>query len=104
MADEKLEIDILINAADSAKSVKDLKQSIRDLENAAIEAGVSGNDNLAKKYAAAAGEAKDKIGDLKDEIRSLGGAAEKLGAVANVGASIAGGFAAAQGAAAALSI
>jgi hypothetical protein len=100
MAEEKIEIDILINAADSAKSVKELKQAVKDLESATLQAAESGDTNLARKYGAAAAEAKDKVEDLREEINSMKGAAEKIGAVANVGRTIAGGFAAAQGAAA----
>jgi len=100
MADESLEIDIKINAAESANSVSELKKSIRDLTSAAIAAGNAGDDALAQKYTIAAGQAKDKIGDLNQAINSVQGSAEKLGAITGIGQSIAGGFAAAQGAAA----
>lgn len=100
MADESLEIDLKINASESAQSVKELKQSIKDLQDAAIAAGDSGDDALAQKYVNAAGAARDKMGDLNEAINAVRGTSDKLAAIGNIGQSIAGGFAAAQGAAA----
>lgn len=100
MAEEQIGIDLVINAAESANSVAELKKSITDLQSAAIAAGNAGDDALANKYIAAAGAARDKIGDLNEAINATKGAADKLGAITNIGQSIAGGFAAAQGAAA----
>ncbi len=100
MADESLNIDIKIQAAAGANSVAELKKSIKDLQDAAVAAGNAGDDALASKYVNAAGQARDKIGDLNDAINATKGSADKLGAISNIGQSIAGGFAAAQGAAA----
>ena len=100
MADEVIAIKISVDAADSANSVKDLKKAIKDLENAALSAGNAGDEALSRKYAAAAGAAKDKMADFKKEIAGVQDAGSKLGAIANVGATIASGFQAAQGAAA----
>jgi len=93
-------LDIKVNSGTSVNSVKDLKAQIKELESAALAAGNAGDEALARKYAAAAGEAKDQLADFKNEIKSVQDAGSKLGAIANVGATIASGFQAAQGAAA----
>ena len=100
MADKTVTFELLIDASKSATSIGDIKKSIKDLSNAALEAGAAGNDALATKLTAAAGKAKDKIVDFKNELNATSDAGSKLGAVAKVGQTIAGGFAAAQGAAA----
>lgn len=98
--EEQIGIDITINAAESAKSVSDLKKSIRDLESAALKAGAAGNEALADKYVKAAGAAKSKIVQLKDDINDVTIGANKMQAITGVASTIAGGFAAATGAAA----
>ena len=100
MADKTVTFELLIDASKSATSIGDIKKSIKDLSNAALEAGAAGNDALATKLTAAAGMAKDKIVDFKNELNATSDAGSKLGAIAKVGQTIAGGFAAAQGAAA----
>lgn len=100
MAEEVIALKVSLDAADSANSVRDLKKAIKELENAALEAGNKGDEALSRKYAAAAGAAKDKMADFKKEIQGVSDAGSKLGAIANVGATIASGFQAAQGAAA----
>lgn len=93
-------LEIKVNSGSSVNSVKDLKNEIKALESAALAAAKAGDDALARKYASAAGEAKDQLADFKNEIKSVQDAGSKLGAIANVGATIASGFQAAQGAAA----
>lgn len=94
MAD-KVAIDLLINAAGAAKSVKELKQSVKDLKNAALEVG-EGSKDFARLTNAAA-EAQDQMNDLGDAVRALDKG--NLGQnVARIGSTIAGGFQAAQGA------
>ena len=100
MAEEVIALKVSLDAADSANSVRDLKKAIKDLENAALEAGNKGDEALSRKYAAAAGAAKDKMADFKKEIQGVSDAGSKLGAIANVGATIASGFQAAAGASA----
>ena len=100
MADEVVSLELDVNVADGAKSVADLKKSIKDLQNAAFAAGEAGDEALSKKYIDAAGAAKDKIGDLKRAIDAAQDSGSKLGAISKVGATIASGFQAAQGAAA----
>lgn len=94
MAD-KVAIDLLINAAESAKSVKDLKQSMKDLKNAALEVGEGSKDFV--RLAGAASEAKQRMDDLNDAVRALDSG--DLGQnISRIGSTIAGGFQAAQGA------
>jgi len=78
MASNKtIEIDVLVNTADSANSLKDIKGSIKELQNAALAVGEGGEgfDKLTKKSA----QLKDKLDDLKDSTMSLkGSGVEKL--------------------------
>ena len=98
MADETIGIDIILNAGEAATSVKELRQSIKDLQGAALKAGAEGNDALASKFTAAAGKARDRVADLNKEINVLQDTGSKLGALTAVGRNLAGGFAAAAGA------
>lgn len=100
MADETIAISIDVNVADSAKSVGDLKKSIKDLKNAALEAEAQGNKTLADAYVKAAGKATDKLGDLNKQVQNLSSDTKKLDGAIGVIQGLAGGFAAAQGAAA----
>lgn len=97
---EDVALKIRLDAAESAKSVSDLKKSIIDLKNGALEAAAAGNSALSAAYTQGAAKAKDKINDLNKEIDILGDSGSKIQAVAKVGSVIAQGFAAAQGAAA----
>lgn len=100
MADETVALDLKIQAAQSAKSVSELKQSLKDLKNAVLEAEAAGNKALANTYRKAAGEAADKLGDLNQQVKNLASDTKRLDAFVGIGQGIAGGFAAAQGAAA----
>jgi len=92
---EKVALDLLINAADSAKTVGEIKQSIKDIKNEMLKVGE--NSAEFKKLANAAAQAKDKLEDTQDAIAALDPG--KLGtAFTNLGSKIAGGFQAAQGA------
>ena len=68
---KKVQIDLLINAANSAKTVGDLKKAIKDLKSAAVEAG-EGSIEF-NKYITAAGEAKDKMDQLNESVEALAG-------------------------------
>lgn len=96
----EIALEVKVNSGSSVNAVKDLKKEIRDLESLSLQAAEAGDNALARKYSAAAGAAKDKISDLKAEVGALQDAGSKLGTIAKVGATIASGFAAAQGAAA----
>ncbi|MEI7802725.1 MAG: hypothetical protein WCI97_08795 [Bacteroidota bacterium] len=101
MAEKKeVVLEILIDASNSAKTVGELKKSIKDLQSAALTAGEQGNKSLADQYINAAGEAKDKINDLNQAIKNAGSDTRKLDGLVQIGSGIASGFAAAQGAAA----
>lgn len=100
MADEEIGIDLLLNSGAAATSVKELKQSIRDLQSEALKAGAAGDDALAAKFTSAAGKARDRMADLNKEINASQDTGSKLGAITGVARSLAGGFAGAAGAAA----
>lgn len=101
MAEKKVvAIEVLIDASASAKTVGDLKKSIKDLQSAALQAGEAGDKALADQYIKAAGAAKDKINDLNQAIKNTASDTRKLDGLVQIGAGIASGFAAAQGAAA----
>lgn len=77
MAEDKIQLDIIINTADSANSIGDIKKSIKELNNAALTVGAGGKgfDALTKKAA----DLKDKLEDLNDSTKSLKGTGiEKL--------------------------
>lgn len=94
---EKIAVDLLINATESARTVKELKQNLKDLKNAALEVG-EGSKEFAK-ITAAASQAKDRLDDLNEGINRIN--PENLGAsFARLGTGIASGFQAATGAAA----
>ena len=100
MADEVVSLELDVNVADGAKSVADLKKNIKELKDAALQAGESGNTALAQKYTAAAAKARDRVNDLNKAVASLEDAGSKLGAFTKLGGTIASGFQAATGAAA----
>lgn len=95
MANEKIEIDVLIKAADSAKTVNELKKALKDLKSAALDAG-QGSEAF-NKYTKAAALAGDRIDDVNESIRALN-PDKKIGAFISLRRSIAGSFAAAIGA------
>lgn len=92
------EISFRINTGDSVKSLSDLKKEFKE-----IQKQLSGLTPDTKEYIQALkdlGAVKDEIGDLKDEINAFAGADKKIAAVTNLVGGLAGGFQAAQGAAA----
>lgn len=92
---EKIALDLLINTSDSAKSVGELKKSIKDLNTAALQVGEGSEEFV--KLSIAASKAKDKLQDINENLRALN--PENLGAsFVRLGSNIANGFAAAQGA------
>lgn len=97
MADEKLELDIIISAANSAKTVGEIKQSLKDINKALQDVEV--DSKAFRELTTAAGKAKAEMMDLKGQIKGLdpdnriAGFGKVLGGVAN-------GFSAATSAAA----
>jgi hypothetical protein len=68
---KKVEIDLLVNTAESAKSVSDIKRSLKDLKAAALEFG-EGSEGF-RKATAAAGQLNDKLADVNGSIKVLSG-------------------------------
>lgn len=74
MAAEDIDIRIkaTLDAAESAKTIGDLKKSIKDLNNLALETGDVTSDAF-KQLTKAAGQASDKIADVKAATKELSG-------------------------------
>lgn len=98
MADQNINIKLLIDAADAAKSVGETKKALRDLKTAAmsVEEGSQAFNDLNT----AAGQLQDRIGDLAATTKYLGDDLKNLKGFTSIASGIAGAFAAAQGAAA----
>ena len=71
MADKKINIDLVINTANSASSIRDVKASIKELQDAAVTFG-EGTQEF-DRATAAAGKLKDKIDDVNDAISAKKG-------------------------------
>lgn len=93
---DEIKIKALIDAADSAKTIQELKKALRDLKSAAVEVGES--SEYFNRITQAAGQVGDQIGDLNAQVKNLGDDLFKLRGVAQIGQGIAAGFAVAQGA------
>lgn len=94
MAITTLEIDV--NTGDSVKSLSDLKNEFKDIQNqlTGLIPGTEEYVTALKKL----GQVKDDIGDLRAEIDGFAGADAKIVAVTNVVGGLASGFAAAEAA------
>jgi hypothetical protein len=97
MADN-IKIDLLINAAQSAKTIQETKKALRDLKTEAMN--LTEGTQAFTRVATAAGELQDRIGDLSATTKYLGDDLKNIKAISGIGQGIAGGFAMAQGAAA----
>jgi len=97
MADN-IKIDLLINAAQSAKTIGETKKALRDLKSEALN--LKEGTAAFTRVATAAGELQDKISDLSATTKYLGDDLRKIKGISGIGEGIAGGFAMAQGAAA----
>lgn len=69
MADKKIEIDLLINNADAASSVKEVRQNVKDLQSALL--GLEEGSEEFVKVSQKAGQLQDKLADVKDSIKSF---------------------------------
>jgi hypothetical protein len=98
MADQSINIKLLIDAADAAKSVGETKKALRDLRTAALS--VEEGSQAFIDISTAAGQLQDKIGDLAATTKFLGDDLKNLKGFTSIATGIAGAFAAAQGAAA----
>ena len=95
---ENINIKLLIDAADAAKSVGETRKALRDLKTAAMsldEGSQAFND-----ITTAAGKLQDRVGDLAATTKFLGDDLKNLKGFTSIASGIAGGFAVAQGAAA----
>jgi len=95
---EEVAIDLNIKTGEAEKNTQSLKAKLKSLkqELAGLEEGSEAFNKIAKE----AGEVQDKIGDLNQRVKNLASDTRKLDTVVGVAQGIAGGFAAAQGAAA----
>lgn len=71
MADKKINIDLVINTANSASSIRDVKTSLKELQDAALTFG-EGTQEF-DRATAAAGKLKDRIDDVNDAISAKKG-------------------------------
>jgi len=83
MADKKVDIDILVNTANSAKSVGELRKAMKDLSFAQEEVDKSSPDF--EKLTSAINTVEGRIGDLNDAFRTFAGSGvERLNASTNL--------------------
>lgn len=97
MADN-IKIDLLINAAQSAKTIGETKKALKDLKSEALN--LKEGSAAFTRLATAAGELQDKVADLGATTKYLGDDLKNIKGITGIGEGIAGGFAMASGAAA----
>lgn len=95
---EEVAIDLNIKTGEAEKNTQSLKSKLKELKQQL--AGLEEGSAAFNKIAAEAGKVQDKIGDLNKRVNNLASDTRKLDVVVGVAQGIAGGFAAAQGAAA----
>ena len=95
---EEVAIDLNIKTGEAEKNTQSLKAKLKSLkqELAGLDEGSEAFNKIAKE----AGAVQDKIGDLNKRVNNLASDTRKLDVVVGVAQGIAGGFAAATGAAA----
>lgn len=94
---EQINIKLLIDAAESAKTVAETKKALRDLKTAAMS--VEEGSAAFNEINMAAGQLQDRIGDLQATTKYFANDMRKLEGLTGIAEGIAGGFALAQGAA-----
>ena len=95
---EEVAIDLNIKTGEAEKNTQSLKGKLKQLKQEL--AGLEEGSAAFNKVEAEAGKVQDKIGDLNKRVNTLASDTRKLDTVVGVAQGIAGGFAAAQGAAA----
>jgi hypothetical protein len=95
---ENINIKVLIDAADAAKTVQETRKAMRDLRAAAMS--VEEGSTAFTQINTAAGQLQDRLGDLASTVSYLGDDLKNLKGLSSIAQGIAGGFAIAQGAAA----
>lgn len=93
---EQIQLQLIIDTAQSAKSVGEAKKALRDIQGELLNIKDTGSKEF-RELAAVAGDLKDRIGDAKDAIAAFTPEG-KFAAIANAASGIASGFQAAQGA------
>lgn len=93
---EQINIKLLIDAAESAKTVAETKKALRDLKTAAMS--VEEGSAAFNEINMAAGQLQDRIGDLQATTKYFANDMRKLEGLTGIAEGIAGGFALAQGA------
>ena len=94
MADKSVSIDLIIESSEAASSLKEVKQSLKDIKDAMIQAG-EGTPAFSK-LAAAAAELKDKVDDANEAIDATN--PNKFQSLSTFATSAAGGVSAVTGA------
>ena len=97
MADKNTNINIkvIIDAAESAKTVQQTRQALKDLKSAALQ--VEEGSDAFVALTRAAGELQDKMGDLSNQTKFFADDMRNLSGLAAIGSGIAGGFNVLQG-------
>ena len=93
---EEIKIKAVIDAAESAKTVGELKKALRDLRSAALQ--VEEGSDAFNRITRSAGQLQDKIGDLNSTTKALGDDLFKLRGFTQIAQGIAGAFTAVQSA------
>jgi hypothetical protein len=93
---EEVRLKILIDNAQSAKSVKEVRQALKEIKSELLNIGEEDENFL--KLAQAAGKLQDKIGDTQATINFFADDFGKLKGAIGIVEGIAGGFSVAQGA------
>ena len=88
-------LDVKINALESAKTLKELKTGIKDLNNEL--AGLEQGSEEFNRVASAVGNAKDKLASMNDELVQTTTKAGKFQSITAIASQLAAGFGAAQG-------
>lgn len=96
MADETINIKVLLDTANSAKSIADTRKSIKDLTSAALQVG-EGSDEF-QQLTQAAGELKDRVDDTRGAVKFFSDDMRNLSGTISIAKGIAAGFEVAQGA------
>jgi hypothetical protein len=94
MADETINIKVLLDTANSAKSIQETRRAIRDLSSAALQVA-EGSDEF-QQLAQAAGELKDKVDDTRDTVKFFADDMRNLNGGISIAKGIAAGFEVAQ--------
>lgn len=74
MADKNFKIDIqtTIKTAESAKTISDLRNSLRQLQSAMLEIGDTSSESF-QELQVAAGNVRDRMGDIREQVNGLSG-------------------------------